>query len=98
MFPSASGAPRTPSYFGGLIKQRIFRETGLVMNAHLFRHFSAYVYLEAHPGHYEDVRRLVGHSKMETTTAFYAPASNKAAFKLYADVLSPYMADKGRWK
>ncbi|WP_266019670.1 tyrosine-type recombinase/integrase [Brucella intermedia] len=88
LFPAASGnGPRTPDHFGGLLKDAIFRETGLVANPHLFRSFSAFVYLEAHPGKYEDARRLVGHAKLETTTAFYAPTSSKAAFRRYNDVL-----------
>lgn len=90
LFPAASGGPRTPDHFGGMIKERIFRETGLTMNAHLFRHFSAYVFLEANPGAYEDVRRVVGHAKMDTTTSFYAPASTKATFQRYSAVLRRY--------
>jgi len=96
LFPSISGVPRTPAYFGELLKERIFRETGLIMNVHLFRHFSAYVFLEAHPGSYEDVRRVVGHAKMDTTTSFYAPASTKATFKRYGDVLRTYVSKRPR--
>lgn len=95
LFPSGSGnGPRRPDHFGQLIKERVFKETGLVMNAHLFRHFSAFVYLEANPGAYEDVRRVVGHAKMDTTTSFYAPASSKAAFKRYADILKNHMGTR----
>lgn len=96
LFPAISGGPRTPDHFGGLLKERIFRETGLTVNAHLFRHFSAYVFLEAHPGSYEDVRRVVGHAKMDTTTSFYAPASTKATFKRYGDVLRSYASERPR--
>ena len=88
LFPAPTGdGPRTPDHFGRLIKSKIFRETGLTANAHLFRSFSALIYLEAHPGNYEDVRRVVGHAKVETTTSFYAPTSSKAAFRRYGDVL-----------
>lgn len=96
LFPSISGGPRTPDHLGGLLKEHVFRETGLIMNAHLFRHFSAYVFLEAHPGSYEDVRRVVGHAKMDTTTSFYAPASTKATFKRYGDVLRTYVSKRPR--
>jgi Phage integrase family. len=96
LFPAVSGGARTPDHFGGLLKERIFRETGLTVNAHLFRHFSAYVFLEAHPGSYEDVRRVVGHAKMDTTTSFYAPASTKATFKRYGDVLRSYASERPR--
>lgn len=96
LFPAVSGGARTPDHFGGLIKDHIFRHTGLTVNAHLFRHFSAYVFLEANPGSYEDVRRVVGHAKMDTTTSFYAPASTKATFKRYGDVLRSYASERPR--
>ena len=96
LFPAVSGKPRSPDHFGTMIKKRVFRETGLTMNAHLFRHFSASIFLEEHPGSYEDVRRVVGHAKMDTTTSFYAPASSKAAFKRYGAVLRGYTTEKAR--
>lgn len=61
----------------------IFRETGLRMNLHLFRHLSAKIYLDAHPGDYETVRRLLGHRNINTTIAFYASLANIAAVDRY---------------
>jgi len=88
LFPSVSGGPRTPAHLGPTIKDRIFREIGIDLNVHSFRHFCAALFLEHHPGFYEDVRRLVGHSKLETTTTFYAPQSAKAAQRRYAEILN----------
>jgi integrase len=88
VFPAVSGGPRTPGHLGPTIKDKIFREIGIDLNVHSFRHFCAEVFLEHYPGFYEDVRRLVGHSKLETTTTFYAPQSAKAAQRRYADILN----------
>jgi integrase len=40
---------------------------GLTVNAHLFRHVCAFLYLKAHPGDYETVRLLLGHTSLATT-------------------------------
>ena len=64
--------------------------TGLEVHPHLFRHLAAKLHLEAHPGDYETVRRLLGHKKMDTTVGFYAPISTKAAYASYAKVLNGY--------
>ena len=47
-------------------------ETGLVMNPHLFRHLGAHLFLERHPGSYEEVRRVLGHKNIDTTIENYA--------------------------
>lgn len=94
VFPSQGGGPRSPGHLGDFLKQRIFKETGIVMNAHLFRHLSAFLYLHDRPGEYESVRRLVGHAKIETTTSFYSPQSNQASFDRYGEVLDRYRRDK----
>ncbi|MCW5749634.1 MAG: tyrosine-type recombinase/integrase [Alphaproteobacteria bacterium] len=87
LFPSRLGTARPPDKLGELIQHRIWRETGLTMNPHLFRHFAATIFLQEHPGEYESVRRLVGHAKMDTTVKFYALVSNSAAFQRYHQVL-----------
>lgn len=94
IFPRRSGGSRTPDHLGGIISKKIFDETGIVMNPHLFRHLSGALFLEAHPGEYESVRRLVAHAKIETTTSFYAPQSSRAAFERYGKVLDRYRKDR----
>ncbi|MBR0671109.1 SbcC/MukB-like Walker B domain-containing protein [Neoroseomonas soli] len=44
---------------------------GVRTNLHLLRRLAAWMYLKVHPGHYEDVRRLLGHRDVRTTMAFY---------------------------
>ena len=53
------------------IQATIRRETGLVMHVHLFRHLAGKLSLRMDPGNYEQVRRLLGHRTIDTTTIFY---------------------------
>jgi hypothetical protein len=48
------------------------------------------IFLEAHPGCYEDVRRLLGHKSLQTTINFYAGLEGAAAVKRYHNVIAPY--------
>jgi integrase len=41
------------------------------MHPHLFRHAGAKLFLDANPGAYEVVRRVLGHRSLNTTTNFY---------------------------
>lgn len=78
LFPRPDGRPRDPGKLGELVEQRIHKWLGLNVNMHFFRHLAAMQYLEAFPGQYESVRRFLGHSKIDTTTGYYAPLSTKA--------------------
>lgn len=65
LFPRRDGTgPTGPSELASCITRRIRRETGLEMNAHLFRHFAVMLWLDANPGSYELARRLLGHSEV----------------------------------
>jgi hypothetical protein len=54
---------------------------------HQFRHAAAKLLLDARPGHYEVVRKLLGHKSVTTTYAHYAGAETDAAVELYADII-----------
>ena len=92
LFPKAnSGCPRDPTNFGREIKQTIYRETGLNVNAHLFRHLAAYFFLREHPGEYETIRQILKHRKQQTTMEFYAGFASKWSYDRYDDaVLSKF--------
>ncbi len=88
LFPrSSDGKPRAPSNFGGELTQRVYRETGLNVNPHLFRHIAAKLYLEERPGDFETVRRLLKHKRLQTTMDFYASLSNQWAHDHYDEVV-----------
>jgi integrase len=92
LFPQHAGhGPRKPSNLSAELSSRIYRETGLKVHAHLFRHLAAKLYLDQRPGEYETVRRLLGHKKLETTMSFYARLTNKAAAKRYDEVVLKHL-------
>lgn len=97
LFPQAnSGCPRDPANFGREIKETIYRETGLHVNAHLFRHLAAYFFLREHPGEYETIRQLLKHRKQQTTMEFYAGFASKWSYDRYDDaVLSKFGGHNG---
>ncbi len=63
--------------------REVTEETGLEVNPHLFRHVAAKLHLEANPGEYEIVRRLLGHTDIKTTTSFYTGTEGAAAARHY---------------
>lgn len=85
LFPRPDGKPRDPGKLGELVEGRIQKWLGLKVHMHLFRHIAAMQYLEAYPGEYESVRRFLGHAKIDTTTGYYAPLSNRAIQAKYHD-------------
>jgi integrase len=88
LFPSRdNGESRAPSNFSGDLKALIFRETGLVVNLHLFRHLSGFLYLQERPGDYETLRQLLKHKKLQTTMDFYATLSSQWAHGHYDEVV-----------
>ncbi len=95
LFPAQDGGHKAPSGFGTQIDKVIFHETGLKMNAHLFRHLAAFLYLKARPGEYETVRLLLAHKSAATTVAFYCGLEQPAAFDRYDQVLDAYRRQSG---
>lgn len=91
LFPKASdGLPREPGNLGANLSALIYRETGLKMHPHLFRHFAAKIYLDAHPGQYELVRRLLKHKTLQTTVNFYAELTSQHAYDIYSETLAKF--------
>jgi len=88
LFPGRSpGEHKAVITLGEQVKAHVFKATGLHMNLHLFRHTAAKLYLDAMPGGYEVVRRLLGHKSSDTTVRFYAGMESKSASRHYDDVI-----------
>lgn len=83
LFPTRKGGPRTPDHLAEDIKKLIYRETGLTMNAHLFRAFALELQDREMPGQYEAGRLLLGHKRSKTTLRFYAQRKGKRAAAAY---------------
>ena len=72
LFPGRDGQHKRPAVLSGQIAKQVRNATGLVVNAHLFRHITAKLYLDSSPGGYEVVRRVLGHQSIDTTSTFYS--------------------------
>lgn len=78
LFPGPAGGPRSQTAMADAIR-RGMRRAGLEMNPHLFRHAIAKIAVEADPGAYLAVSRVLGHTTLDTTMGHYLGTESKAA-------------------
>lgn len=89
LFPRRNGkAAIGASELATRVARRVLKETGLEVNAHLFRHFAVMLLLDAHPGSYESASRLLGHSSSSHTISVYSGMETRAATKAFADLVA----------
>ncbi|PUB09596.1 tyrosine-type recombinase/integrase [Yoonia sediminilitoris] len=94
LFPRRDvAAPVEPSQLSSRIAKRVRKQTGLEVNAHLFRHLAVMNWLDANPGGYEVARRLLGHSEVSRTISLYSGLEVKSATRAFADLIE---TKKGR--
>ena len=86
---------KTPAQLAEQIKRGIKKGTGLTVNAHLFRHVCAFLYLKAHPGDYETVRLLLGHTNLATTVRAYCGLERSDAVRRYDSLIDTYRRTQG---
>lgn len=87
LFPGRKGRPKDVSALRRQISNTLFKYTGIRLTPHQFRHVAAKLLLDAHPGHYEIVRKLLGHKNLSTAYAHYTGAETQAAIDLYDRVI-----------
>jgi integrase len=90
LFPARQGGHKTPAQLADQIQRAIKRGMGLTVNVHLFRHFCAKLFLKAHPGEYETVRLLLGHSSLAVTVRAYCGMERDDAVRRYDDLIDSY--------
>jgi integrase len=95
LFPGEKGGRRQTSGFSGQVTRTIFRETGIKMTMHQFRHLAAWIYLKEHPGDYETVRQLLGHRNVATTIRFYQELEKLMASRRYNEIVTRLVAGQG---
>lgn len=81
LFPSPEGGARSKTSLGGAIHKVMRQKAGLEMNPHLFRHAIAKIAVEADPGAYLAVSRVLGHTTLDTTMSHYLGTESKAAVR-----------------
>jgi integrase len=94
LFPGQCGGAKRSNLFSGQIKQRIYQTTGLRMTVHQFRHAAGALILQARPGEYELVRRLLGHRNVQTTINAYIGLENIHASEIFSKIVLKHMDDE----
>jgi integrase len=90
LFPARQGGAKKPQQFAEQIKRGVRIGTGLTVNVHLFRHVCAHLFLKAHPGEYETVRLLLGHSSLAVTVRAYCGLERADAVRRYDNLIDGY--------
>jgi integrase len=88
LFPGEQGKPKTPATLSTQIASMVKRYAGMTFNTHLFRHAAGKIFLDARPGQYEVMRRVLGHRSITTTTSIYAGAETRSAGTHFASVIA----------
>ena len=87
LFPGRNGKAKDITALRRLISNSLFKHTGICLTPHQFRHLAAKLLLEARPGHYEVVRKLLGHKNLSTAYDHYTGTETQAAIDLYDSVI-----------
>ncbi len=87
LFPGRKGRPKDISALRKQITNTLFKHTGIRLTPHQFRHIAAKLLLDARPGHYEVVRKLLGHKNLSTVYESYSGTETQAAIDLYDEVI-----------
>lgn len=90
LFPGREGKAKDQAALRKQIEKTLWEKAAIRLTPHQFRHAAAKLLLDARPGFYEVVRKLLGHKSMVTTYSHYAGAETQAAVELYADVITDH--------
>jgi integrase len=100
LFVNVDGIRKGQSTLAHLISRHLKKREGILLSPHQFRHVSATVMLNRSPGNFEGVRQLLGHSSIETTSAFYAGIDSRRAARhhqhLIDDILNTPLVGRTR--
>lgn len=88
LFPGDGKDQKCSKTLSEQISGRLWKTIGLKITAHQFRHAAAALILEAEPGNYELVRRVLGHHNIQTTVNFYTGLETLAATKRFGELIT----------
>jgi len=89
LFPGARGnAAITPQALRDAVKDVTWRYAGVVLTPHQFRHLAARRFLEEFPGHYEEVRQMLGHKDIKTTIRSYSGTEQDRVLRRHDEVIN----------
>ncbi len=90
LFPGANSIskPISPQGMRDAVKAVTMDHLGVTVTPHQFRHLAARIFLDTFPGHYEEVRQMLGHANAAVTERSYAGIERESAIRRYDEVLS----------
>ncbi len=88
LFAGAGNQHKDTKTLSEQISKRLWKELGLKVTPHQFRHAAAYIMLKADPGNYELVRRVLGHRSIATTYNFYIGLETLEATRLFGEIVT----------
>ena len=87
VFVATTGKPRSQAALTVAIEKAVYRNLGIKLTPHQFRHFAAKLILDENPGAHELVRQLLVHKNMKTTINSYAGINTMRAGRAHAELL-----------
>lgn len=87
LFPGRKMDPKDGTRLRRQISNALWDEAGIKLTPHQFRHTAAKILLDAKPGHYEVIRKILGHKHLTTTYDHYSGREVQAALNLYDEVI-----------
>jgi integrase len=93
LFAGGSGQ-KSSKTLSDQISERMWKEVGLEITPHQFRHAAAYIMLKADPGNYELVRRVLGHRSITTTRNFYIGLETLEATRQFGKIIADLERDE----
>jgi integrase len=88
LFPGDGKEMKCTKTLSEQISGRVWKELGLKITPHQFRHAAAYLMLKEDPGNYELVRRVLGHRSSVTTQNFYIGLETLEATRQFGSMVT----------
>jgi integrase len=87
LFVATTGRLRKQGSVTSAIQKAVYKNLGVRITPHQFRHFAAKVILDANPGAHELVKQLLVHKNLKTTTNYYAGIDTLRAGRAHAELV-----------
>ena len=87
LFPGVAQDKKATRGLAEQISARLWKELGLEITPHQFRHAAAAIMLQHDPGNYEWVRRVLGHRNIQTTINFYVGLETAEATRKFGEMI-----------
>jgi integrase len=94
LFPGKQKPCKDQKTLGNQISDLLFKHLGVKLTPHQFRHAAGAIILQAHPGNYELVRRVLGHKSIQTTIRSYIGLETLAATQQYGKLVLSMTPDR----